>query len=106
MSRHVTPKSVLTPKQRGMTVQAQVQSCIRIARRAEAKADHIESLMQQHAYGYHTEARRSEGRREVAALRDKCSRACDEVIRIVQDSPDAGWTREQRAYCASQEVER
>jgi len=98
--------TMLTKKQRAAHPRAQVQTLMRIAKRAEAKADHIESLMAERTYGYETTAQRCSGQTDVDRLRDRALAACNEAMRIVRDNPDAGWTLPQQRAAATWEVER
>ena len=73
---------------------AQAQTCVRIARRAECRADWLESL---DPVGNADEVRR---------CRDKAVRATDDLVRLVRDNPDAGWSLPQRRAADTWEVER
>lgn len=97
--------SVLTAKQRKLGVHAQVQALVRIARRAEANADWLDELLAGgRTFDGPADVVNTRAKRD--AKRARALAASDELVRIVRDNPDAGWTRAQSAAASSWEIER
>jgi hypothetical protein len=80
---------------------AQAQTFVRSARRAECKADWL--LAQPPGSVGMTDA---ELRAEVSRLRQRSEHAADQLVRLVRDNPDAGWTLPQQRAAAAWETER
>ena len=94
-------KTLLTAKERKLTPAGQVAALIRKARRAQSKADWFGDILAGDVMDMDlVDVPKTTKDRD--ALLARASQACDEVIEIVNANPTAGWTREQRAYCARQ----
>jgi hypothetical protein len=84
-------KSLLSAKNRKLHPQGQVRSLHRIAVRAQAKADWLHDGPDGH--GWHDGQDHSA---QIAELNAKARAALDELLAIVRENPDAGWTLPQR----------
>lgn len=85
--------SLLTAKQRKNHPQAQLQSLVRIGRRALVKADWLEDLQRQHdeavreapdAFAPTSEWERAHRRREIRQLREKAAQASEEALALAR----------------------
>lgn len=88
--------SILTAKQRKMTPQAQVQTLVRIGRRAALHADHLDYLLA----GYYPRCQPElipDVRARSAAARVKAQAALDEIIAICEASDDLDLRRKARS---------
>lgn len=90
--------SLLTAKQRRMSPQAQVQSLVRIGRRALANADHLDNLLvTYYARPEATEQERIDTRRTIVEKRARAEAAVDEIVAIAESSGDLDLRRKARA---------
>lgn len=80
--------SLLSKRNRRLGPSAQIQSLIRIGRRALAHADHLEHLLGTYYVEYGTDVERAAIREDVRRSRAKAARAADEAFAIAETSDD------------------
>src|SRR5438045_3759628 len=82
------PKSLLNAKQRQMHPAAQVQTLVRIGKRALGKADHLSGTMLDYYAHFGTADDVAKCHADIAAARAKAARAADEMMEIAETSDD------------------